>query len=145
MDRQTPRRVAQPGPARYGCARKVGEAAVRAMSEEIISALTETLRARREAAPEDSYVASLYAAGIDRILEKLGEEAVEVLLAGKNSEAGDGRDSALVREVADLWFHSMVLLVHQGQDPAWVLDELAGRFGVSGHAEKAQRPYNEPS
>ena len=115
------------------------------MSEEIISALTETLRARREAAPEDSYVASLYAAGIDRILEKLGEEAVEVLLAGKNAEAGDGRDSALVREVADLWFHSMVLLVHQGQDPAWVLDGLAGRFGVSGHAEKARRPYNEPS
>lgn len=115
------------------------------MSEEIISVLTETLRARREAAPEDSYVASLYAAGIDRILEKLGEEAVEVLLAGKNAEPGGVRDSVLIREVADLWFHCMVLLVHQGQDPAWVLDELARRFGVSGHAEKAQRIYNDPS
>lgn len=118
------------------------------MSDPIISALTEVLRARREAAPEDSYVASLYAAGTNRILEKVGEEALELVLAAKDAdedaEAGcEAGRAALVAEVADLWFHCMVLLVHQGQDPALVLEELARRFGVSGHAEKAQRAYND--
>lgn len=119
------------------------------MSDPIINALTEVLRARREEAPEDSYVASLYAAGTNRILEKVGEEALELVLAAKDAdedaEAGGeaaGR-AALIGEVADLWFHCMVLLVHQGQDPALVLEELARRFGVSGHAEKAQRAYND--
>ena len=118
------------------------------MSDPIIRALTEVLRDRREAVPEDSYVASLYAAGLNRILEKVGEEALEVVLAGKDAEDAEAgceapERSALVGEVADLWFHCMVLLVHQGQDPALVLEELARRFGISGHAEKAQRAYND--
>ena len=105
---------------------------------DIVERLTEVLEERRGADPDGSYVASLYAKGLDAILEKLGEEATETLLAAKNAD-GNGRDDQLVHEVADLWFHSMVALVHLNQDPAWVLEELAGRFGVSGHAEKAGR------
>ena len=104
----------------------------------IIEELTEILLKRKSADADDSYVASLYAAGINKILEKVGEEATEVVIAGK--EASDtARDEALVKEVADLWFHSMVLLVYKNQDPAWVLEELERRFGTSGHDEKASR------
>jgi phosphoribosyl-ATP pyrophosphohydrolase len=103
-----------------------------------IERLTEVLKERRGADPDGSYVASLYARGLDAILEKVGEEATETLLAAKNADV-NGRDDHLVHEVADLWFHSMVALVHLNQDPAWVLEELAGRFGVSGHVEKASR------
>lgn len=105
---------------------------------DIIEQLTNVLKARRAADPESSYVASLYAKGLDAILEKVGEEATEVLLAAKNV-AGGGRNDDLIHEVADLWFHTMVTLVHLEHDPAWVLDELAGRFGVSGFDEKASR------
>jgi phosphoribosyl-ATP pyrophosphohydrolase len=113
---------------------------------DIIESLTEVLRARREADPDGSYVASLYAKGLNKILEKVGEEATEVIIAAKDAATGKGaetysggRDDALVGEVADLWFHSLVLLVHLDQDPAWVLDTLAARFGISGHEEKANR------
>jgi phosphoribosyl-ATP pyrophosphohydrolase len=105
---------------------------------DILESLTDVLKARRGAAPESSYVASLYQKGLNRILEKVGEEAVEVVIAGKDADAS-GRDDALIGEVADLWFHSLVLLVHLNQEPAWVLDALAARFGVSGHEEKASR------
>ena len=121
------------------------------MSEAVIQELTDILRRRRSASPEASYAASLFAGGVNRILQKVGEEAVEVLLAAKdaaasggNEGAPPGRDAALVQEVADLWFHCLVLLVHQNQDPQWVLDELRRRLGVSGHAEKAQRAGNPP-
>ncbi len=114
------------------------------MSADIIKALTEILESRRQASPETSYTASLFAAGVNGILQKLGEEAVEVILAAKDVQGGrdageDRREAELVHEVADLWFHCLVLLVHLNQDPQWVLDELARRFGTSGHVEKAQR------
>jgi phosphoribosyl-ATP pyrophosphohydrolase len=105
---------------------------------DIIEQLTAILRERKSADANDSYVASLYEAGINKILEKVGEEATEVVIAGKEAD-GSGRDEALVREVADLWFHSMVLLVYREQDPAWVLAELERRFGTSGLDEKAGR------
>jgi len=105
---------------------------------DIIEQLTETLKSRRDADPEQSYVASLYADGLNRILEKVGEEATEVILAAKDTESG-GDEGALVHEVADLWFHTMVALVHLGVSPAAVLETLAARFGVSGHEEKRSR------
>jgi phosphoribosyl-ATP pyrophosphohydrolase len=113
-------------------------------SARILDELTAVLKARRDADPQASYVASLYAEGLNRILEKVGEEATEVILAAKDAApaaAGGAqpRDDALVHEVADLWFHSLLMLVHLGQEPRWVLDELAGRFGLSGHEEKASR------
>lgn len=101
---------------------------------EVFARVADVLEARRAADPDDSYVASLYAKGLDRILEKVGEEAVETVIAGKN-----GDDAALVSEITDLWFHSMVLLAARGLRPEDVAVELARRFGVSGHDEKAAR------
>ncbi|MCC5887563.1 MAG: phosphoribosyl-ATP diphosphatase [Gammaproteobacteria bacterium] len=104
----------------------------------VIAALTEVLESRRGADPDSSYVASLYAAGINRILEKVGEEATETLIAAKDVAAGQSHEE-LVKETADLWFHSMVMLVHLEIRPEAVLDELERRFGLSGIAEKAAR------
>ena len=102
--------------------------------DDVLKALAEVIEARRGAAAGESYVASLCAHGTDAILKKVGEEAVEVIIAGK-----DGDRDALVREVADLWFHCLVLLAARGSHPGAVTDELARRFGVSGHEEKARR------
>ena len=104
------------------------------MNNDILQRLSETLEARKGAAAESSYVAKLYAKGDDAILKKVIEEAGEVLLAAK-----DGDANHLVYEVADLWFHSMVLLAHKGLTPDDVLQELARREGVSGITEKANR------
>jgi phosphoribosyl-ATP pyrophosphohydrolase len=101
---------------------------------EILQRLTETLEARKGAAPESSYVAKLYGKGDDAILKKVIEEAGEVLLAAK-----DGDKQHLLYEVADLWFHCMVLLAHKGLSADEVLQELARREGVSGITEKAGR------
>jgi phosphoribosyl-ATP pyrophosphohydrolase len=117
---------------------------------QIIDQLTEVLEARRGADPADSYVASLYASGLNKILEKVGEEATEVILAAKDARgpgAGDQQGEAadaerqpdLINEVADLWFHTLVMLIHLEQKPQWVLEALAERFGVSGHDEKRSR------
>ena len=108
----------------------------------VIEALTKVLEERRTADPASSYVASLYASGLDRILRKVAEEAGEALIAAKNVE-DSARNDALIGEVADLWFHTLVMLVHLHQQPVWVLDELASRFGVSGHAEKAGRTTSQ--
>lgn len=97
-------------------------------------ALVTTLQARRGADPQTSYVAQLYAKGLDAILKKIGEEATETVMAAK-----DGAPDALIREVADLWFHSLVLLVHLDLDPDAVWAELTRRHGVSGLTEKAAR------
>ena len=105
----------------------------------IIEQLTEVLEARRGADPDTSYVASLYARGLNKILEKVGEEATEVILAAKDTTLDAGKDDALVNEVADLWFHTLVMLVHLEQKPQWVLDALDKRFGISGHEEKSSR------
>ena len=100
----------------------------------MLARLAEVIEARSEASADESYVASLYAGGIDVILKKIGEEATEVVIAGKDAD----RD-ALVREVADLWFHCLVLLAARGSHPEAVAGELARRFGISGHEEKSGR------
>ncbi len=103
-------------------------------SSEILAQLTDILEQRKGAAPDSSYVASLYDKGLDAILKKVGEEATETVMAAK-----DGDAEKLVYEVADLWFHTMVLLADQNLSTDDVLKELARRFGVSGHDEKAAR------
>ena len=99
--------------------------------------LSTVLEARKAESPDDSYVASLYAKGLNKILEKVGEEATEVIIAAKDVH-DDGRDK-LIGEVADLWFHSLVMLAHLDLGPDDVLAELDRRFGTSGHDEKAAR------
>ncbi|MES1983126.1 MAG: phosphoribosyl-ATP diphosphatase [Pseudomonadota bacterium] len=101
---------------------------------DILERLTATLQARKQAAPDSSYTAKLFGRGEDAILKKIGEEATEVLLASKG-----GDRTHLVYEMADLWFHGMVLLAHHGLSAKDVLDELARREGVSGLAEKDSR------
>ena len=88
--------------------------------------------------PETSYVARLLAKGSDSFLKKIGEEATEVVMAAKDVDYGADKDK-LVYEVADLWFHSMVMLAHYGLSAQDVLRELARREGLSGLVEKAQR------
>ncbi|MBI5436689.1 MAG: phosphoribosyl-ATP diphosphatase [Nitrosomonadales bacterium] len=104
------------------------------MNNDILQRLTQTLQARKQAAPDSSYVAKLFSKGEDAILKKIGEEATEVVLAAKG-----GDKAHLVHETADLWFHCMVLLAQHGLSTDDVLDELARREGVSGIAEKAGR------
>ena len=105
---------------------------------DVFEQLARILEQRREADPESSYVASLHQKGLNKILEKVGEEATEVILAAKDAEDGSKRE-ALVVEVADLWFHSMVMLSHLGVEVSAVIDCLGDRFGQSGIAEKAGR------
>ena len=104
------------------------------MSNDILQRLTETLETRKQASPDSSYVAKLFSKGEDAILKKVGEEATEVLLAAKG-----GDRTHLVYETADLWFHCMVMLAHQGLSAQDVLNELARREGISGLEEKAGR------
>jgi phosphoribosyl-ATP pyrophosphohydrolase len=99
-----------------------------------LSRLAETLEARKGADPSTSYVAKLYAKGLDSILKKIGEEAAETIIAAKG-----GDKNQLVYETADLWFHCLVLLANQGLHPDDVLNELARREGLSGLVEKAAR------
>jgi phosphoribosyl-ATP pyrophosphohydrolase len=105
---------------------------------DVLEQLAATLAERRGANPEQSYVASLHHKGLDKILEKVGEETTEVILAAKNAEAGGDR-SAVIGEVADLWFHNMVMLSHLEIEFGEVIDCLNDRFGVSGLKEKASR------
>ncbi|NOZ37264.1 MAG: phosphoribosyl-ATP diphosphatase [Gammaproteobacteria bacterium] len=100
----------------------------------ILQQLAEVLEARKQADPDSSYVAGLYAKGLDAILKKIGEEATETVMAAK-----DGDAQHLVYEIADLWFHCMVLLAQQDLEVDAVLDELGRRFGLSGLDEKAAR------
>ena len=99
-----------------------------------LSRLAEVLEQRKQADPDSSYVAKLYAKGLDAILKKIGEEATETVIAAK-----DGDRDKIIHETADLWFHCMVLLAHQGLHPADVTSELERRFGLSGLEEKASR------
>lgn len=104
------------------------------MNEDVLDRLAETLEARKQADPQSSYVAKLYAKGLDAILKKVAEEAAETIMAAK-----DGVRDKVIYEMADLWFHSLVLLAHQSITPAEILAELARREGLSGLAEKASR------
>ena len=106
--------------------------------DSILERLTIILQERRHADPSTSYVAGLHAKGVNKILEKVGEEATEVILAAKGAESS-GNVEELVKETADLWFHTMVLLGHMESSPAAVLEELERRFGTSGLEEKASR------
>jgi phosphoribosyl-ATP pyrophosphohydrolase len=100
--------------------------------------LAEILESRKSADPNSSYVAGLYAAGLDAVLEKVHEEAVETIAAARGDDPG-----ALVHETADLWFHCLVMLAARGLHPRDVLTELERRFGVSGIEEKARRKPGE--
>ncbi|MDD3528598.1 MAG: phosphoribosyl-ATP diphosphatase [Gallionellaceae bacterium] len=104
------------------------------MSQDILARLADTLEARKEADPQSSYVARLYAKGLDAILKKVAEEAAETIMAAK-----DGERDKIVYETADLWFHTLVLLAREGIRPEEILGELARREGISGIAEKAAR------
>jgi phosphoribosyl-ATP pyrophosphohydrolase len=99
-----------------------------------LNRLAALLEQRKTAAPQTSYVAKLYAKGMDSILKKVGEEAAETIIAAKN-----GDKEHLVYETADLWFHTLIMLAHAGLKPQDVLDELARREGLSGLVEKASR------
>ena len=111
-------------------------------SAELLERLGALIASRRGADPEASYVATLFAKGTDAILKKIGEEATETVIAGKE---GDPR--AIVHETADLWFHTLILLAQFDLGPGDVLAELARREGVSGLAEKAARtaPAGRPA
>jgi phosphoribosyl-ATP pyrophosphohydrolase len=101
---------------------------------DILDRLAETLEARKSADPQSSYVAKLYAKGLDSILKKVGEEATETIIAAKSGDRGQ-----IIYETADLWFHTMVMLAQAGLHPNDVLNELARREGLSGIEEKAAR------
>ena len=101
---------------------------------DILARLALVLEERKQAEPDSSYVARLYAKGLDAILKKIGEEATETVMAAK-----DGDPARITAEVADLWFHCLVLLAQQGLGPEQVLAELDRRFGLSGITEKASR------
>ena len=104
------------------------------MNTDILKAVQDVIDSRKSADPEASYVAQLFAKDSDKILKKVIEEAGEVLMAAK-----DGDKAHLTYEVADLWFHCMVLLAHHGLRAEDVIRELARRQGLSGLAEKAAR------
>jgi len=101
---------------------------------DILERLSQVLEERKQADPDSSYVARLYAKGLDAVLKKIGEEAAETLMAAK-----DGEPEKIVHEVADLWFHTLILLAQQNLGADAVLAELERRFGLSGLEEKAQR------
>ena len=109
---------------------------------DLLERLHEVLESRKGSEPEASYVAGLYHQGLNSILEKVGEESVETLLAARDAQAM-GDNSALVSETADLWFHTLVMLAYMGSGPADVLAELDRRFGLSGLEEKASRTSGE--
>ena len=101
---------------------------------DVLNRLAVLLEERKTADPQTSYVAKLYSKGMDAILKKIGEEAAETIMAGK-----DGAADKIIYETADLWFHSLVMLAHAGLKPDDVLNELARREGLSGLVEKAAR------
>lgn len=109
------------------------------MNDSVLEQLDSVLEARKNAAdPASSYVASLHAKGLNKILEKVGEEATEAILAAKDARDDTSR-AALIGETADLWFHSLVMLSHLNLSYREVLQELERRFNLSGHDEKASR------
>ncbi|MBL0085307.1 MAG: phosphoribosyl-ATP diphosphatase [Ideonella sp.] len=110
-------------------------------SQDLLARLAQVIESRKPEAggdPDKSYVARLFSKGTDAILKKVGEEATEMVMAGK-----DGVADKIVYEVADLWFHSMIALAHFGLRPADVLAELVRREGLSGLEEFALRKVNQ--
>jgi phosphoribosyl-AMP cyclohydrolase / phosphoribosyl-ATP pyrophosphohydrolase len=109
-------------------------------NNDILEALYQVIQERRQSPTEKSYVASLFAKGLDKILAKIGEEATETAVAGKGGNAEE-----IVYETADLFFHVLLLLSYYDLPPERVYAELRRRFGLSGLEEKRLRPQNEPS
>ena len=107
---------------------------------DVLNDLVALLKDRKSADPETSYVARLHGMGLNKILEKVGEEATETIIAAK-----DGDKSEVIKETADLWFHTMVMLDHLDASALDVLDELKKRLGVSGLTEKASRAQSTNS
>lgn len=101
---------------------------------DILDRLAEVIESRKGADPQTSYVARLFADGEDAVLKKVGEEATEAVMAGKT-----GDRLRIVGEIADLWFHCLVVLAYYGLKPTDVLMELRRREGISGIDEKAGR------
>ena len=102
--------------------------------DDILTKLEQILEDRKSANADESYVSSLYAKGLDEILKKIGEESAEVIIAAKDDD-----QNKIIYEVADLWFHTLVLLRHKDIEIDKILDELSSRFGLSGLEEKANR------
>ncbi|MEY4843242.1 MAG: phosphoribosyl-ATP pyrophosphatase [Pseudomonadota bacterium] len=100
----------------------------------ILKKLTETLEARKKDDPTKSYTASLYRDGLEAILKKVNEEAFEIIIAARQ-----GDDKELIHEVADLWFHTLVLMAHKNLSAEDILNELSRREGTSGIEEKESR------
>ena len=101
---------------------------------DVLVRLSELLEQRKSADPTSSYVAKLYAKGMDSILKKVGEEATETVIAAKG-----GKRDEIIYETADLWFHTLIMLSHANIKPQEILDELARREGLSGITEKENR------
>ena len=110
------------------------------MSTDILAELDKILAERKNATAESSYVASLYHKGLNKILEKVGEEATETIIAAKDV-GSSGNTNDLIYETADLWFHTLVMLGHFNIPSQAIIDELARRLHISGHAEKAARQH----
>ena len=102
--------------------------------DKILQAIEKILEDRKSASKDNSYVASLYNQGTDKILDKISEESSEVIKAAKE----EGNDK-IIHEVADLWFHTLVLLRHKNISIKEIETELIRRFGLSGHTEKSDR------
>lgn len=105
---------------------------------DIITRLATVLESRKSGDSERSYVAGLYASGLNKILEKVGEEAVETIIAAKDTQTG-ADTHYVIKETADLWFHTLVMLSYLDLTPTQLFTELEGRFGTSGIEEKAAR------
>ena len=104
----------------------------------IISKLNKALMERKNTNPSESYVAQMHHLGLNKILEKLSEETTEVILAAKDEKTRSNSDE-VIKEVADVWFHTIILLHHLDKSTDLVLEELEKRYGVSGLQEKASR------
>ena len=102
--------------------------------DDILKQLEQVLEERESTKADEAYVSSLYAKGLDEILKKIGEESAEVIMAAK-----DGEQDKIIYEVADLWFHTLVLLRHKDIKIDKIQNELSKRFGLSGLTEKANR------
>lgn len=104
------------------------------MKQDILKTLDDILEQRKQASPDESYTAKLLNEGIDSILKKVGEEAIETVIASKS-----GKKEDIIHEIADLWFHTLILLKHHNLNTEDILKELERRFGLSGIEEKASR------
>ena len=104
------------------------------MNKHILEQLDDVVAERRSQDPKVSYVASLFDKGLEKIQKKVNEESLEAILAAEQDD-----QQALVSEVADLWFHTIVVLAYKGASVNDVMQELERRFGVSGIEEKASR------